>query len=193
MQVNAPESLLLQTITPMKHPSSHALALVLLASLGLLAGCGKPASSSAPAAAPAVAAPTQPAANPKLPELKIELTANDQMKFNLTLIEAQPGQKVTVKLKNVGTMPKMSMGHNFVLLARDVVPAEFVEASQTHMGNEFIAPELARKVLAHTKLLGPGESASVTFVAPRTPGDYTYICSFPGHFAIGMKGLLKVK
>lgn len=193
MQVNAPESLLLQTITPMKHPSSHALALVLLASLGLLAGCGKPASSSAPAAAPAVAAPTQPAANPKLPELKIELTANDQMKFNLTLIEAQPGQKVTVKLKNVGTMPKMSMGHNFVLLARDVGPAEFVEASQTHMGNEFIAPELARKVLAHTKLLGPGESASVTFVAPRTPGDYTYICSFPGHFAIGMKGLLKVK
>jgi azurin len=61
------------------------------------------------------------------------------------------------------------------------------------MGKDYIAPEFANKVLANTKLLGPGESDTVSFAAPRKAGDYTYICSFPGHLAIGMKGALSVK
>lgn len=140
-----------------------------------------------------LATASQPTADASLGEKKVEITGNDQMKFDVATIEAKPSQKVSVTLKNVGTMPKMSMGHNWVLLQQGVDPAKFVEASQMHMANEYIAPEMKDKVLAHTKLLGPGESDTVTFVAPSTPGDYVYICSFPGHFAIGMKGVLKVQ
>lgn len=170
---------------------TNLLQILAITAFGLLAACHKtPESGSATSesAAPAAAAP-----DPNLPEKKVEITGNDQMKYDVTAIEAKPGQKVTVTLKNAGTMPKISMGHNFVLLAADIDPAKFVEAGMPHMGKDFIAPELANKVIAHTKLLGPGESDTISFAAPRTPGAYTYICSFPGHFAIGMKGVLTVQ
>jgi len=47
-------------------------------------------------------------------------------------------------------------------------------------------------VLAHTKLLGPGESESISFTAPTIEGEYEYVCTFPGHFAM-MRGSMEVK
>lgn len=171
-----------------------ALSAAALATVSLFTACNKaPESGTATDKATESAAPTPLAPDPNLPEKKVEITGNDQMKFDVVAIEAKPAQKITVTLKNIGTMPKISMGHNFVLLAQDMDPNKFVEAGTPHMGKDFIAPELANKVLAHTKLLGPGESDSISFAAPRTPGTYTYICSFPGHYAIGMKGVLTVQ
>jgi azurin len=48
-------------------------------------------------------------------------------------------------------------------------------------------------VLAHSKLLGPSESEVVTFNAPYIPGEYLYLCSFPGHYSQGTKGFMTVK
>jgi azurin len=48
-------------------------------------------------------------------------------------------------------------------------------------------------VLAHTKLLGPAETDTVTFTAPYVAGDYLYLCSFPGHYSQGTKGFMTVK
>jgi azurin len=165
----------------------HILA---ISAFTVLAACSKSPEKADPAKSEATAPPV---ADASLPEQKIEIAANDQMKFSVEKIEAKPAQKVSVTLKNLGTMPKMSMGHNWVLLVRGTDPAQFIEASQMQMANDYIAPEMKDKVLAHTKLLGPGESETVTFVAPSAPGDYQYVCSFPGHFAIGMKGILTVK
>ncbi|HEX5177133.1 MAG TPA: azurin [Chthoniobacteraceae bacterium] len=164
-------------------------------SLVLFAACdNKTASSSGQDAGESSAKAAPPEApDPNLPEKKVEITGNDQMKFDVVAIEAKPGQKVTVTLKNLGTMPKVSMGHNFVLLKPGIDPAKFVEAGQMHMARDFIAPEMESQVIAHTKLLGPGETDTISFAAPRKPGAYTYICSFPGHFAIGMKGVLTVQ
>lgn len=153
----------------------------------------KPETVSDSSGAVPAAASKKEAPDPNLPEKKVEMTGNDQMKFDVTVIEAQAGQKVTVTLKNIGSMPKISMGHNFVLLVEGMDPNKFVEAGTPHMGREYIAPEMEDKVIAHTKLLGPGESDTVSFAAPRSPGTYVYICSFPGHYAIGMKGALIVK
>ena len=47
--------------------------------------------------------------------------------------------------------------------------------------------------LAHTTLAGPGESVEVIIKVPAKAGNYPYLCSFPGHFALGMKGTLVVK
>ncbi len=45
---------------------------------------------------------------------------------------------------------------------------------------------------AQTATVGNGESTSVTFQAPTTPGDYAFYCSLPGHRANGMEGTLTV-
>jgi azurin len=52
---------------------------------------------------------------------------------------------------------------------------------------------MSDQIIAHTGLVAGGESDTVTFTAPEEPGDYEYICTFPGHFAAGMKGTLTVK
>ncbi len=173
----------------------NLIPIAILTATGLLVACHKAPEGGGATSdqTTASAAPAAEAPDPNLPEVKVEITGNDQMKYDVTAIQAQPGQKVTVTLKNAGTMPKISMGHNFVLLAPDQDPTKFVEAGLPHMGQDFIAPELADKVLAHTKLLGPGESDTISFAAPRKPGAYAYICSFPGHYAIGMKGVLTVE
>jgi azurin len=36
-------------------------------------------------------------------------------------------------------------------------------------------------VLFHSRLMNPGTSESLYFQAPNKPGDYTYVCTFPGH------------
>ena len=52
--------------------------------------------------------------------------------------------------------------------------------------------ESKKMIVAHTKILGGGESQTITFTAPAEAGDYPYVCTFPGHFAL-MQGVLKVK
>jgi azurin len=175
--------------------TSPSAALTLCASVFCLCACdNKPATTDgAQGTAAGTPAKKERVADPNLPEKKVEITGNDQMKFDVALIEAKPNQKVTVTLKNVGSMPKVSMGHNWVLLELDVDPQKFMEAGTVHMGRDFIAPEFESKVIAHTKLLGPAETDTISFAAPEKPGDYTYLCSFPGHYTIGMKGILKVQ
>ncbi|MBE2204980.1 MAG: azurin [Chthoniobacterales bacterium] len=129
-----------------------------------------------------------PVGEPKV----VEIHASDNMKFDVTEIQVKPGQPVKVTLKNIGTMPKESMGHNFVVLTTGVDMTEFLTAAATQARNAYVPPQFASKVLAHTKLLGPGESDTVTFTAPKTPGKYDFLCSFPGHAPAGMKGFLIV-
>jgi plastocyanin len=52
---------------------------------------------------------------------------------------------------------------------------------------------LKAKVVASLPLLGPNETAELTFAAPETPGRYTYLCTFPAHCAAGMRGVLVVR
>jgi azurin len=127
------------------------------------------------------------------PPRVIEITASDTMKFSTETIEAKPGESLTVRLKSVGTMPKIAMGHNFVLLKPGVAMLDFANAGLSHRETDFIDPAMKDKTIAMTTLIGPGETAEVTFKAPAKPGSYDYLCTFPGHLAGGMKGALVVK
>lgn len=132
---------------------------------------------------------------PEAPPKAVEIQADDKMRFDVTAFEARPGQKIAVTLKNVGTTPKFSMGHNFVMLDRGVNTQnvqKFLDAASTEAAHDYVPPG-SKEVLAHTKLLGPGESDTVTFSAPFVPGEYLYICSFPGHYSQGTKGFMTVK
>jgi azurin len=122
----------------------------------------------------------------------IEMTGDDAMKFNVTTLTAKPGERLTVKLTNIGKMPKIASAHNFVLLAKGTDVPAFGNEAVMAAATEYIPAKFKAAVLASTKLAGPGETVEVTFTAPTAPGVYQYICSFPGHYAI-MKGTLEVK
>ena len=123
----------------------------------------------------------------------IELTAGDTMKYDVTSIQAKPGERLHVVLKDTGTAPKTVMGHNFVLLKEGTSPVEFNNAAMNARDTDFIPPSMKDNIIANTALVGPGETVDVTFAAPTKPGTYTYFCSFPGHYQVGMKGELIVK
>ena len=123
----------------------------------------------------------------------VAMTGTDAMKYSVTSIEAKPGEAITVKLTGQGAIPKVAMAHNFVLLAPKTDAAAFATAAASARATDFIPPAMKAQVLAATKLAGNGETVDVTFNAPKEPGVYTYICTFPGHFMAGMKGTLTVK
>jgi azurin len=85
------------------------------------------------------------------------------------------------------------MAHNFVLLVLGTDAAEFNKASMMAAATEYVPQDQKAKVVASTKLAGPGETVEVTFKVPAKAGTYDYMCTFPGHFAAGMKGQLVVK
>ena len=123
----------------------------------------------------------------------ITITGSEQMKYDTTSIEAKPGEMLHIVVKSVGSMPKVAMAHNFVLLKADVNPQDVATAAMTARETDFIPDSMKDKILAHTGLAGGGETTDVTFKAPMKAGTYPYICTFPGHFAVGMKGELIVK
>jgi azurin len=123
----------------------------------------------------------------------ITITSSEQMKYDTTSIEAKPGEMLHIVVKSVGSMPKVAMAHNFVLLKAGVNPQDVATAAMTARDTDFIPASMTDKIIAHTGLAGGGETQEVTFKAPMKPGSYTYLCTFPGHFAVGMKGELIVK
>ena len=122
-------------------------------------------------------------------EIKIILNSDDLMRFDKNMLLVQSGQKITLTLNHTGKMDKLIMGHNFVLLKKDVDVAAFAEKAVLAKNNQYI-PE-GEEVIVYTKLLGGGESDTITFDAPEK-GYYTFLCTFPGHWGL-MKGKLVVK
>jgi azurin len=167
-----------------------ALYLVALCSALALSGCGPKSETKAPASTTEASSAAKPA---PAEGRAIEVTGNDTMKFNVVEMRAKPGEALAVTLKNIGTMPKMSMGHNWVLLDAGVDLNAFAADTGTAAKTDYVPPAYKSQILAATKLLGPGESDTVRFYAPTKPGRYIYLCSFPGHFQVGMKGVLIVE
>jgi azurin len=161
------------------------------------AACSTPAATDTPASAPAspgaAASPGTPAV-PVHDGRAIEITGSDTMKFSVTEISAKPGEKLSVTLVNEGTTPKFSMGHNWVLVADTTDIQAFLVAAGESVTTDYVPGGGAQggAILAATKLLGPKERDTVTFTAPVKPGRYEFLCSFPGHYQVGMRGVLIV-
>ena len=125
---------------------------------------------------------------------EIVITGNDTMQFDLKAFEVKAGEKVSLTLKNTGKLPKIAMGHNLVLLKKGVSAIAFGQKAMGAGANATnpLPDSVKEDVIASTKLLGPGESDTVSFTAPADPGNYEYVCTFPGHFAM-MRGTMTVK
>jgi azurin len=148
----------------------------------LCAGCGQKDNSASASASAATSGPRT-----------IEITAGDTMKFNVTAIDAKPGEDLKVILTNIGTQPLAVMGHNWVLLNAGTDVAAFDAAALNSKDTGYLPASLSSQVVAHIDLLGPRKSGEADFKAPTTPGDYPFLCTFPAHYQSGMKGVLTVK
>ena len=99
---------------------------------------------------------------PEGPPKEVTVQADDKMRYDFTAFDVSPGQKVAVTFRNIGVTPKYSMGHNFVLLDRTITTANvqsaFLDKASMEAAHDYVPPG-AKEVLAHSKLLGPGETA----------------------------------
>ena len=129
------------------------------------------------------------AAEPRVVKLK----GLDAMQYDVKVIQAAPGEALKVTLTTVSSMAKAEMSHNFVLLAKGTNADSFAMEGAMARDNGYIPKSKAASILAQTKLAGGGETVEVIFNAPKEPGEYMYICTFPGHYIGGMKGKLIVK
>jgi azurin len=110
------------------------------------------------------------------------------MKYDVTELEVKAGTKVKLTFNNLDD----DMTHNLVIVepgtADEVGLAAFslgVKASQmSYVPNN-------NKVLFHTTLLQPESSQTIYFVAPSKAGEYSFVCTYPGHHTL-MRGILKV-
>lgn len=121
---------------------------------------------------------------------EITIEGDDKMTFNHSEIVADTScEKFTVILKHVGSLPKTAMGHNWVLTKTSDFSAVTQDGMKAGLEQNYIK-EGDSRVIAHTKIIGGGETTSVTInnLKSLTPGgDYTFFCSSPGHWSV-MKG-----
>lgn len=123
--------------------------------------------------------------------VEFNLTANDQMQYNLKAMVVKAGDKIKVNFENIGKMPIDKMGHNFILLKPNVDLATFAAKAVAAKDNNYIPADETENIIVHSKLLGPGEKTVIEFDAP-AQGTYKFVCSFPGHY-ITMQGNLIVR
>ena len=100
---------------------------------------------AAQAPAPKQPAPPKPVTKAGGAARTIEMTGGDDMRYNVTEIKAKPGETIRIQLKNVGTLPKMAMAHNVVVVKPTTKLAEFNSAGAAARETNFIAPAMKVK------------------------------------------------
>ena len=120
---------------------------------------------------------------------KLQISANDLMQYDKKELTVGPGcAQIEVTLSHVGKLPASAMGHNWVLVRSSDLFGVANAGSAAGLSNNYLEPGDPR-VIAATRIVGGGQSASVTFPASKLVkgGSYMYLCTFPGHNAL-MRG-----
>jgi azurin len=127
-------------------------------------------------------APAARAADP----CQLEISANDVMQYDKKELSA-PGscKQITLTLHHTGKLPREAMGHNWVLVSA----ADSLSVASAGMGaglaKDYV-PAGDKRVLAHTRVIGGGETTRVSFASAllRKGAAYQFECTFPGHNAL---------
>ena len=123
----------------------------------------------------------------------VDLEGNDAMKYNLANIDVSKSCKTfTINLKHTGKLARNVMGHNVVIAKTADIAGIDTDGIKAGLAADYIKAGDTR-VIAHSKVVGGGESTSVQIpVAELAGGPFSFFCSFPGHSAL-MKGTLTLK
>ncbi|HSH97958.1 MAG: azurin [Methylophilaceae bacterium] len=126
-------------------------------------------------------------------DCEVAIDATDAMTFSTKTIEVKKSCKeFTIKLTHTGKLAKNIMGHNVVVVKATDQAAVLEDGSAAGLDNNYLKPSDAR-VIASTKVIGGGESATTKFATSKLDAkeSYVFFCAFPGH-AMMMKGVVKV-
>ena len=124
---------------------------------------------------------------PELTTIRIA-TVPERMMYDVKELTVKAGKKIKLTFANPDFMP-----HN-ILLVKPGKTEEIANKALVLGAKGFevgFVPE-SPDILWASKLLDNGKEQVIEFTAPTTPGDYPYVCSFPGHHII-MRGVMKVK
>ena len=134
--------------------------------------------------------PTSAAPRPTSVALQVDTAAEpEEFAYVQAELAAPAGSTITLTLTN-RTDADDEVGHNWVLVApgqEESVVASGLAAGDARDWLDVDDPG----IIAHTKLIEGEDTDSVTFAAPE-PGTYTFLCTFPGHYAAGEKGTLTI-
>ncbi|MCK9538271.1 azurin [Dokdonella sp.] len=159
--------------------------------------------TQAPATAPEESAPaTPPAAAPAasdkpaavVTDCATTIVGSDAMQYDVGSITVPAScTEFKITLNHSGSMPVAAMGHNVVIAKASDMAGIDADGMAAGIAHDYVKPDDPR-VIAHTKLIGGGESTSVSFDVSKikTGGPYEFFCSFPGHSAI-MHGSITVQ
>jgi azurin len=123
---------------------------------------------------------------------KLEISGNDQMQYDKHELSVNAAcTEVILTLHHSGKLPKAAMGHDWVLVNAVDVTAVATAGMGAGQANDYVAPG-DKRVLAHTQVIGGGETTSVTFPTSilKKGAPYKYLCTFPGHYST-MNGTFK--
>lgn len=114
----------------------------------------------------------------------VTVEGNDAMAFSTKSISVAGCSELKLTLKHTGKLPKAAMGHNIVIVAEADVAAVTEAATKAGAAKDY-SPGTA-KVIGATKLLGGGESDTITIATSKFKKGtkYKFFCSFPGHGSI---------
>ncbi|WP_198674165.1 PVC-type heme-binding CxxCH protein [Chitinophaga alhagiae] len=113
----------------------------------------------------------------------------NEMKYDLKTFTVEAGKPVEIVFENPDFMQ-----HNLVITRQGALAivgkAADKMASRPDGAEKHYVPEVP-EVLYSTRLVNPQEKVTLRFTAPAQPGDYPFVCTFPGHWSI-MNGIMKV-
>lgn len=151
-----------------------------------------PPASETPA--PASKAPEKGSKVAVVTDCETEIEGNDAMQYNVnSIIVPASCTDFKITLKHVGKMPVAAMGHNVVITTSEDMQEVVADGMAAGLAENYVKPG-ADDVIANTKIIGGGETASVSFPVSKIQGGgpYKFFCSFPGHAAL-MTGTITVE
>lgn len=126
---------------------------------------------------------------------RVTIGGTDQMQYTVNEFSVEAGQEVELTFVHEGRLPVEQMGHNVVILPAS---EDYMAFGQSLVGgdasleNDYLPEGMRDGLIAYTDMIGGGETTTITFTAPDTPGEYPFLCTFPGHYPM-MNGVMIVR
>ena len=120
---------------------------------------------------------------------KLSIEGNDLMQYSVRELSVPSScTEVELTLKHAGHLDAKVMGHDWVLAKASDVSAIVNAGMASGLAHGYL-PAGDKRILASTKIVGGGESATVTFSTAALQPDvsYAFFCTTPGHATI-MRG-----
>jgi putative heme-binding domain-containing protein len=116
-------------------------------------------------------------------------TVEEEMRYDVPWFAVQAGTDIQVILKNEDLM-----AHNLVITKPDALQTVALQAAAEGptigpSGKQYV-PD-SSDVLIGTEMVSAEKQSRITFRAPSEPGEYPYVCTFPGHW-MRMYGVMVV-